>query len=429
MTSRQSTTTARPLRVAFLTPSLHIGGAERWILSLARNFERARPAGVVLCAPHYHPDVLEQAARLMPVYVVRKLGDPGETRRLLQRACADADVLITWGVPRLEVVTRNLVGRFCKSSTEKQLAVGRFCKSSNQSTTGGRFTKSSYIPVVDVSHSDGAWEQQTRMVRRAAAGADFHVAVSRCALDAFPADVRERATVIYNGVEVDRVTPRRGASQQRRAWGVGESDKVALFLGRYDDVKGPMRLLNAAEHLPDEWKIAFHGHGPLEKELRRRSRTRESSEAGSLTTSAARERTRVLPPVSQVGDVLAAADVFVMPSRYEGMPLALVEAWLAGTPTVTTPLGFVKEAEAMHGPLCEVVPQNPTGPQLADGIVRSLRNPHSAIRTQTARRVAWENYTAAAMAQRWEEYLDATVASFNRAPEALLDKTSPHETT
>lgn len=383
MQSNQST---RPLRVAFLTPSLHIGGAERWILSLARNFQRARPAGVVLCAPHYHPDVLEQAARLMPVYVARKLGDPGETRRLLERACADADVLITWGVPRLDVVTRGLVGRLCKSST-----VGRFA----QSSYGARVGNPCYIPVVDVSHSDGRWEQQTRMVRQAAAGADFHVAVSRSALTAFPDDVRNRATVIYNGVEVDRVTPRSSIARQRRAWGVGRRDRVALFLGRYDDVKGPLRLPRAIAQLPDHWKLVLHGHGPQEQELR-------------TWAALCGERMRVFGPTSRVGDALAAADVLVMPSRYEGMPLALVEAWLAGTPAVTTPLGFVQEAHAMHGALCDVVPQNPTGQQLADGIVRAARRRH----VDAARRIAWRNYTAAAMAQRWEEYLAAAVDSY-----------------
>ena len=96
-----------------------------------------------------------------------------------------------------------------------------------------------------------------------------------------------------------------------------------------------------------------------------------ASRREKLRTSHSARRTRILGPLSHVGDALAAADVLAIPSRYEGTPLALIEAWLAGTPVVTTPIGFVREAEAMHGTLCEVAPQDPTGAQLARAIRRS----------------------------------------------------------
>lgn len=157
-------------------------------------------------------------------------------------------------------------------------------------------------------------------------------------------------------------------------------------------MKGPLRLLDAIDHLPRHWTAVFHGHGPLERELRTQAAPRG-------------ERCRILPPEAHVGDALAAADVLVMPSDFEGMPLALVEAWLAGTPAVSTPIGFVREAERMHGPLCEIVPPRPTGQQLADGILRAVRR----IYVEPARRIAWQHYTAAAMVQRWEEYLREVV--------------------
>ena len=350
MTSLQ---TNRSMRVAFLTPSLHIGGAERWILSLARNFQSIQPTGVVVCSPHHHPTMLEEAARLMPVYLTRKYGNAAETRRLLKRACITADVLITWGVPRLGVVTRDLP-----------------------------------LPVIDVSHSDGAWEQQTKMVRRAASGADFHVAVSRCALNAFPEDIRSRAKVIYNGAEVDRVAPRRVRSAKCGS----RNEKTALFLGRFEKVKGFDRLFEAAQHLPSNWQIVAHGHGSLQTKFRN-----------------PHSAIRIEPPLSRVGDALATADALVMPSRHEGMPLTMIEAWLAGTPVVATPFGFVREATEMHGDLCEIVTQSPTGKQLAAGIVRAADRTYVA----KARDIAWQHYTAAAMAQRWEEYLHEVVNVWN----------------
>ncbi len=356
------------LRVAFLTPSLHIGGAERWIVSLARHFQTAQPAGVVLCAPHFHASVLREAAQLMPVYVARRVGDAGETRALLARACATADVLVTWGVPRLAAVTHDLP-----------------------------------LPVVDVSHSDGAWPQQTRMIAAAAGGADFHVAVSGGALTAFPHDIRPHARVIYNGAEVDRVAPRRGAAQQRAEWNVAPGEQVALFLGRFDPIKGPLHMLHALAHLPPHWHVVLHGHGPLEGELR--------AQAAQLG-----RRCHVLPPVSHVGDVLAAADVLVLPSEFEGMSLTLVEAWLAGTPVVATPLRFLREAYTMHGALCDLAPPRPTGAQLARCIVRATKRTF----VERAREVAWKHYTAGAMAQRWEEFLCAALCAWRKSRTGTL---------
>ncbi len=134
----------------------------------------------------------------------------------------------------------------------------------------------------------------------------------------------------------------------------------------------------------------------------------DSSRKGLRTPHSAL-RTRILGPLSHVGDALAAADVLAIPSRYEGMPLALIEAWLAGTPAVTTPIGFVREAEAMHGTLCEVAPQDPSAALLAGAIQRAANAPHASLRTAHARKIAWQYYTAAAMAQRWEEFLHEAV--------------------
>jgi glycosyltransferase involved in cell wall biosynthesis len=165
-----------------------------------------------------------------------------------------------------------------------------------------------------------------------------------------------------------------------------------LFLGRFDPVKAPLRLVSALEHLPPSWHAVFHGHGPQRQEL-------------LAAAALAGDRCHVLPPLTHDGDALAAADVLAMPSQFEGMPLALVEAWLAGLPAVTTPLGFVQEAERRHGPLAEIVPHEPTGEELARGILRAAQR----TLVEAAQRIAWQIYTAAAMAQRWEEYLIAAI--------------------
>jgi glycosyltransferase involved in cell wall biosynthesis len=57
-----------------------------------------------------------------------------------------------------------------------------------------------------------------------------------------------------------------------------------------------------------------------------------------------RDSVHFLGAVSNPADVLAAADVFVLPSLVEGLPLALLEAMRAGKPIVATSVGGVPEA-------------------------------------------------------------------------------------
>ena len=352
------------IRIAFLTPSLHIGGAEMWILSLARNFLQARPVALIHTSHFDHPDIVRQAKALMPILRPRDPRNYRQLKLLTERACRTADVLVTWGYGPLARLTRDLD-----------------------------------IPVVEVSHSDGAWGPQSQLVHHSSRGADYHVAVSHAAVGAFPEHLQEKVNIIYNGAEVDRVTPRRGRRLQREAWGFDDERRIALFLGRFADVKQPLRLIEALTHLPPKWTAVFVGHGPLEAELR---------EAASTLPS---DRCLVLPPVSHVGDCLAAADAVVLPSDFEGMPLTLIEAWLAGTPTVATNCNVVRHLCQQHGPICQMVPVRPSGEELASGIQAALRGGME----HPARIVAWSYYTASAMAQRWEEYLLAICSHWNQS--------------
>lgn len=97
------------LRVAFLTPTLLMGGAERWMISLARSCDPRRiewtgtalsegaPADAELC---------HEMAAYMPVYAGPGAGPPEGSpyitrrhspRAALDAALAEADVLVSWG--------------------------------------------------------------------------------------------------------------------------------------------------------------------------------------------------------------------------------------------------------------------------------------------------------------------------------------------
>jgi glycosyltransferase involved in cell wall biosynthesis len=98
---------------------------------------------------------------------------------------------------------------------------------------------------------------------------------------------------------------------------------------------------------------------------------------------------------------LASFDVFVLPSRYEGFPLAVVEAMMAGLPVVASDVGSVREA-VRDGATGLLVPPNDPG-ALAAAVGRLLADPGRAREMGRAgRRLALERYTAAAMARSFE---------------------------
>ena len=110
--------------------------------------------------------------------------------------------------------------------------------------------------------------------------------------------------------------------------------------------------------------------------------------------------------MTQVGDVLGAADVFCSPSHSEGFGLAIVEAMAAGVPVVTTATGVVPEAEARHGPLCVRVPVGLPAAELALACLRAAA-PENRPTVERARRVARTEYSAARMGADWTDCFEA----------------------
>lgn len=143
----------------------------------------------------------------------------------------------------------------------------------------------------------------------------------------------EQYAVIPPGVAVPRrVNPVRA----RADLGVGPDQPCVAYVGRLTRVKRPDRLVDLAERLacshPDAVLLVAGGGecaGEVEAAARR-----------------LRGRLRLLGWCADVAAVYAAADLVVLTSANEGLPLTLVEAHLAGRPVVATPVGGVPEVVA-----------------------------------------------------------------------------------
>jgi glycosyltransferase involved in cell wall biosynthesis len=143
-------------------------------------------------------------------------------------------------------------------------------------------------------------------------------------------------TVVHNGIPIppSSAGPDRGAKQRdaRASIGLPWPDPLLVAVGNLYAVKDHANLLRAAATLPDV-HVAIAGRGDQEAPLRRL--------ADELGIS---PRVHLLGLRQDVDRVLLAADVFVQPSRSEGLPLAVLEAMAAALPVVATNVGGVGEA-------------------------------------------------------------------------------------
>ena len=183
----------------------------------------------------------------------------------------------------------------------------------------------------------------------------------------------------------------------RKIWrmkeGFRDDHLLYVYVARLSPPKDPFCLLRAfaiAVSQNDNLRLLFAGNGPL------RSDVEERVKALGLNNYV-----RFLGVRTDIPEILAAADVFVLSSRWEGNPLSVMEAMAAGKPVVATAVGGVPELveEGVSGIL--VPPQNPEA--LAEAMIRLAQN--SALRRkmgEAARRRAEERFGVERMAREYE---------------------------
>jgi glycosyltransferase involved in cell wall biosynthesis len=142
--------------------------------------------------------------------------------------------------------------------------------------------------------------------------------------------------VVAHGIDTRQLRPADVASRlaARQALGLDAAAPVVGTVGNFTAKKDQATLLEAAARLAVEHpglRLVLVGSGPLEDELRSRAR--------SLLGDAA-----VFPGSrDDVYDLLPAFDVFALSSRFEGLPIALLEAMASGVPPVVTRVGGIPE--------------------------------------------------------------------------------------
>jgi glycosyltransferase involved in cell wall biosynthesis len=209
---------------------------------------------------------------------------------------------------------------------------------------------------------------QRRVVTRVV---DRYIAVSRHVARALERVLHvpaERITTVLNAVASTG-----HQSSRPRLTRDDTARPVVVTLARLTAQKGIGVLLRAAAELPDV-SFVIAGEGP--------ERDRLEAEARSLGIT---DRVEFVGFQRDSAALLASADLFVLPSLNEGLPLALLEAMAAGTPVVATAIGGIDEV-VTHGEHGLLVPAGDAS-ALASAIDTLLRGPALATRLASAARV------------------------------------------
>jgi glycosyltransferase involved in cell wall biosynthesis len=160
-------------------------------------------------------------------------------------------------------------------------------------------------------------------------------------------------------------------------------------IGRLDHQKGLDLLLRALAELPGAG-LSIVGDGPERAELERL--------AAGLGVA---DRVRFEGWRADARRHLTAIDVFVLPSRFEGFPLAILEAMLAALPVVATSVGSVAESVADGDTGLLVAPEDPVA--LAGALRRLLADPGQRARMGAHGRARALELTPAAMARAYSD--------------------------
>jgi teichuronic acid biosynthesis glycosyltransferase TuaC len=252
-------------------------------------------------------------------------------------------------------------------------------------------------PTIVTAHGsdayDWAWRRPglKRAAAEAIARAEAVVAVSRFierrVRDLAECDVR----VIYNGAD-ERIFGRSAQSAARESLGIAADRFVVVFTGGDARGKGLHDLIEAAGRL-GEPRLLLLATG-LE--------TPFDAIRAAVASAGVEARLFGVIEQSEIARLLAAADVFTLPSYNEGLPASICEAMLSARPILATPVGGIPEVavDGVHGYL--VAPGDVAS--LAERLRELARDPGAGVRMgEAGYRFAREHLTWRVNARRYDE--------------------------
>jgi glycosyltransferase involved in cell wall biosynthesis len=169
--------------------------------------------------------------------------------------------------------------------------------------------------------------------------------------------------VIYNAVDWSQLQTTMSRDEMRAELGVPLDVPLAGIIARLTEQKAHRVLFDAMVSRPElaNLHLLAVGDGELRRELQ--SRVEQLGLSGRVHFAGARR---------DLGNILGAIDMFVMPSLWEGLPLSLVLAMGAGLPVIASKVAGIPEV--VHDNVSGLLVEPGDVPQLATAMTRVLQD-------------------------------------------------------
>ncbi|MET3896339.1 glycosyltransferase involved in cell wall biosynthesis [Devosia sp. UYZn731] len=256
-----------------------------------------------------------------------------------------------------------------------------------------RHGKASALPVVRTEHLPYLLTSpvQQAAYRAMLQSVDARIAVSQAVFDTHAGQGGGRQTVVRNGIAHRPAAA--SAAELRATFGLLADDTIVLTVARFTPQKAHDVLVAAAPAVLQrnpKAKFLLVGSGPEQANIE--AAIAKLGLADSFILPGHRD---------DIADMMAITDVFVLPSHFEGLPLAVLEAMAASVPVVATTIGGTIEAIGDAHPF--LVPPG-DAEALARAILRATAEPETArAATVAAAARHAEHFTAARMAAQTAE--------------------------
>ena len=368
------------INVALCITELDLGGAERCLTELALRIDRQRFTPVVYCLG---PRPTRVEASCLPA---------------LEAAGVEVHCLggrKIWQFPIVASRLRRLL------TAQKPQIIQTFLFHANilGRIAARRAGVRAVISGIRVAEHQSRWHLWLdRLTQR---WVDRYVCVSRAVAEfsttrgGLPS---QKLVVIPNGIDFDAY-PAQPADLT--ALGIGAGRRIVTFVGRLEHQKGVRWLIETAPawlaKLPD-CDLLLVGEGPLQRPLE--AACSAAGIAGRVHFAGWRD---------DVPGILAATDLLVLPSAWEGMPNVVLEAMASRRPVVASDVEGVRELLGPAAPR-QTVRYGDTQ-NLIDAVVSFIRDPAAAVAVgEENRRWAQQNFGISRMVAAYETLWEALVA-------------------
>jgi starch synthase (maltosyl-transferring) len=333
------------VRIALVITDLDIGGAERSLAMLATHLDRSRWQPTVFC--------LDKPGQL--VQMIRDANIPCDClevnrRRPLQAVSRLANRLRQFQPQLIQsfMFHANLASRLAAPLSGWPYVVSGLRVAEHEKywhLVTDRLTTSLVVRYVCVSAGVFQFSDQVGKLNPA------------------------KLTTVPNGIDpscFDRAT-----AVPRETIGVPDNAHLALFVGRLDAQKGLPDLVKAAEQVSarrSNWHLALAGDGPYRPRL-----LEQLSQHPQLRT-----KIHYLGHCDNIPGLLKTANVFVLPSLWEGMPNAVLEAMAARLPVIGTAVEGTEDLVLPGRTGWLVAARDPEG--LAQALIEAMDSPDTCQR-------------------------------------------------